>query len=86
MNTQKSLDMQFDAGTEFCRLLELLNKVTEAMFAAIVQPVVETCGGTWTQAPPKNAMRMVGKLHLDHKDEGKSSAGRLWSFEWDDYF
>jgi len=48
MNTQKSLDMQFDAGTEFCRLLELLNKVTEAMFAAIVQPVVETCGGTWT--------------------------------------
>ena len=69
MNTQKSLDMLFDPGTEFCKLLELLNKVTEVMFAKIVTPVIESCGGSWKQAPPKNAMRMVGKLHLDHKDE-----------------
>ena len=69
MNTQKSLDMLVDPGTEFCKLLELLNKVTEVMFAKIVTPVIESCGGSWKQAPPKNAMRMVGKLHLDHKDE-----------------
>lgn len=68
MNTKRCLAMGFDAGTEFCYFLELLNKITESTFHDIVHPIATT-NGQWKLAPPKNAMRMVGKLHLDHKDE-----------------